>query len=1789
MKHDWIKQARTRLIVVLLSVIMVVTGSIYYLQQSKFLHENMRLYLEHTVELFSVISVNIFETKDASNIKDIIRQWGEGDNNIAAIRLINAQGQLIAHYENVETKIPGPGFKRRIEYGVNKFIDMEVIANYKSIHSQLNQLAMFLVINIVLMIAVLVYLLRRLAIGSIAGGNRYQIAELLDHMPVAVCLKDINGKLLTANQMYRDLYGNLSDQNNNEIENTKWDEIKVKLVDSNEVAEFEHYGAGKSQDEVYLNKYFPLETANGEINSIGNIIFDISDYKRTYKELENTTRMAWIFSEINSGVLRNRNEREWLQEVCRVLVEIGGYKLVWIGVAQKEGSKNIIPVADAGYDEGYLPRLGLTWDDVPRGRGPVGTAVRENKFCIIRDTLKDETFEPWRHDAVERGYRSVCAIPFDMPQAQAVLALYASETDAFNESEMRFLRNLINDISAGLQNIRFKSEAEKSQILLFSEKQKFEKIIHGIKAGVLLLDSETHILWANEIFKKWFGDESKLYGAPSYKVFNIIDPESQCPSLMSVKSHETQSRQVTVDLSNGNRKYFEIVSAPLFDEHGDVFQVVVLVQDVTARYLLEKETRDKEHRLNEAQRLAHIGSWEYDLSSKIFRCSDEALRIFELDKKVAEPSYRFYLNSIHPGDRDKVDKLYAESLENKQAYEVVYRLMLHAGTIKYVHERCETEYTDEGKAMRSLGTVQDITNQVKVEQALLESEDLFKQLVESTTAIPWEINPISWQFTYVGPQAEKLLGYPVSQWYTNDFWLGQIHPEDKDDVMLFFKNASENDSDRVVEFRMRTSDARYIWIQVIAKVIRHDGDIDRIQGFMFDITEKRNAEEMLRHSVKMDAVGKLTGGIAHDFNNQLGIVQGYLDFLDEFTRGQEKPHRWVGAASKAARRCIELSRKLLDFSRKNQVQAEPVNINSIFNKMNDLIERSVTPKIEVNYTLEDGLWVVELNAGELEDAILNLVLNARDAMPAGGVLSIRTQNYILDEGHSQYFTSLPAGDYVRIDIEDTGVGINKENKEHIFEPFFTTKAEGQGTGLGLAMVYSFVQRSGGEIIVHSETNEGACFHIYVPRYYIPADIKDVTALTNNIGLQAKGKGEIILVVDDEKELQELAIIYLEMLGYRTLKASSSVEALAIIESDESIDLLFTDVIMPGALNGYELAEKTLAIRPDIKIILTSGFTGNAIESDLYPHAQHAPLLNKPYSKLELSGLVNSILHKKDSESFLPARFVDDPVTGDEHNISIGYKPMDDEHDVMFSILNQYRHAVESNSVDFDAMSLLEKLITETRAHFMREEALMKACEYPHYHNHCQVHDMLIKMAEDLLAAYKNNPEVFDHIATINFLEHWLISHIMSMDKAYVSFVQGHEDDIDDVLSELTGFVNFIESNPVKPRLVVVDDEESMGALVCEVAETAGLDSVHYISANDFIFKLDEDIDFIILDLLMPDIDGVEMIRLLADKNSKAALVLISGVDKSVLHSAQELAFEHGLNVAGTLQKPFYPHELKKLLDGISADIAAKPSYVHVSSETNAIDTHDLLNGIRGNQFIGYYQPQISIKDMRIVGFEALLRWKHPERGLITPYHFIQLAESSGMIDEITWQLFEQIAYDWTSNGLDCSVSLNMTAGMFKDLSLPERFNEIGKKYSFSDNSQLILEVTESALMEELTKSLDSLTRLRMKGFQLSIDDFGTGFSSMMQLYRAPFTELKIDQSFVMRIDRDQEARTIVESTINLAHNLNMKVVAEGVETDAILRELQKFGCDIAQGYFFAKPMPIDEMMSWLRLWNERHS
>lgn len=382
------------------------------------------------------------------------------------------------------------------------------------------------------------------------------------------------------------------------------------------------------------------------------------------------------------------------------------------------------------------------------------------------------------------------------------------------------------------------------------------------------------------------------------------------------------------------------------------------------------------------------------------------------------------------------------------------------------------------------------------------------------------------------------------------------------------------------------------------------------------------------------------------------------------------------------------------------------------------------------------------------------------------------------------------------------------------------------------------------------------------------------------------------------------------------------------------------------------------------------------------------------------------------------------------------------------------------------------------------------------------------------------------------------------------------------------------------RVLIIDDDPRICRIMKRVADELGVESS--VTDNPELFEsanLSFEPNVIFMDLQMPKIDGIELLRKLAELHSSAAIILASGMDKSVIETTREFGKSLGLNMAGILQKPIDIDKTKEILEQ-HFEVSLKQS-----TKAIQITREELAQAIENDDLVVYYQPQVSFESGQVLGVEALVRWQHPDHGLLFPDTFIPLAEKhKELITPLTYRVLETALQDDVARretGFELNLSINLSARLLGDLSLPDQVEELLNSYHF-DHNRLLLEVTESGAMEEPSSTMDILTRLRLKNIQLSIDDFGTGFSSLVQLYRLPFTELKVDKSFVMNAMTSKEAAAISRITIELGHSLGLKVVAEGVEDRETYNWLKTIGCDIAQGYYLSRPIGADDFLGWLQ-------
>lgn len=394
-----------------------------------------------------------------------------------------------------------------------------------------------------------------------------------------------------------------------------------------------------------------------------------------------------------------------------------------------------------------------------------------------------------------------------------------------------------------------------------------------------------------------------------------------------------------------------------------------------------------------------------------------------------------------------------------------------------------------------------------------------------------------------------------------------------------------------------------------------------------DITQRKQAEAQLRQARKMEAIGQLTGGIAHDFNNLLAIIMGNLELLHERLTAQPRLLEYAQQALKAADRGANLTRRLLAFARRQPLLAQPTDLNKLILGMLDLMRRTLGVTIQIETSLAPDLEPTLIDTEQFETALLNLVINARDAMPQGGKLTLETANVVVDENYASTQEDLRAGPYIMLVVSDTGIGMAPAVLERVIEPFFTTKAPGKGSGLGLSMVYGLVKQSGGHFIIHSELGKGTSVHLYLPR--IQAKVAPLAEAPSATPVP-RGQGETILVVEDEVDVRQFAVKALHALGYETLQAGDAETALGLLDAAPRIVLLFTDIVLPGPMDGVRLAAEARRRRPGLPVLFTSGYTEHALVGN-GQLSEDVDLLTKPYRKADLGNKLRTLLGRRGNE------------------------------------------------------------------------------------------------------------------------------------------------------------------------------------------------------------------------------------------------------------------------------------------------------------------------------------------------------------------------------------------------------------------------------------------------------------------------------------------------------------------------------------------------------------------------------
>jgi PAS domain S-box-containing protein len=685
------------------------------------------------------------------------------------------------------------------------------------------------------------------------------------------------------------------------------------------------------------------------------------------------------------------------------------------------------------------------------------------------------------------------------------------------------------------------------------------------------------------------------------------------------------------------------------DEDDGIGGVLVVCRDVTKEYLAANALREREAELARVQQLGRIGGLEVDLRSGFGnRRSPEYLLIHGLPPAAADEPHEDWVQRIHPEDREATEKIFRDAVAGDVCdYSVQYRIVRPSdGETRWISVKSTIERDENGKAIRLVGAHTDVTEQVVADLALRQSEEQFRkladQLAELNATLAQRVEEKTrerdriWNVSQdllvvadrdgvwrtVNPAWTKTLGWSEAELLNRTSeWLE--HPDDGGLTRTEVNRLIQGNLTVKFEGRFRHKDGSYRWLSWTGVP-----DQDHIYAVARDVTAEKAAadrlkatEEALLQAQKMEAVGQLTGGIAHDFNNLLTGIVGSLDLLQtRLNQGRtENVARYINAAMTSANRAAALTHRLLAFARRQPLIPKSVDANQLVVSLEDLLRRTIGEAIDLEIAASDDLWCTLCDPNQLESALLNLAINARDAMPDGGELTIATANARIG-GLTAETPALLPGDYICIEVTDTGVGMSAEVAARAFDPFFTTKPIGQGTGLGLSMIYGFARQSNGHVTIDSRLGQGTSIKLYLPRHH--GDIAASHASAARAAEHA-ATGETVLVVEDEPVVRGVILEMLHEEGYRTLEAVDGTSGLRILRTNGRVDLLITDVGLPG-MNGRQLADQARETRPGLKILFVTGYAESVAISDafLQPGME---MITKPFDLDHLSRRVRAMV------------------------------------------------------------------------------------------------------------------------------------------------------------------------------------------------------------------------------------------------------------------------------------------------------------------------------------------------------------------------------------------------------------------------------------------------------------------------------------------------------------------------------------------------------------------------------------
>jgi PAS domain S-box-containing protein len=778
-----------------------------------------------------------------------------------------------------------------------------------------------------------------------------------------------------------------------------------------------------------------------------------------------------------------------------------------------------------------------------------------------------------------------------------------------------------------LAAVRDVTERKRAEEALRRSEQRFRDSFESAAIGMALVATDGRFLDANSSLCEILGySPDDLVSRTFQEITHPDDLDADLEYVRQMLAGEIASYQMEKRyFHRDGRIVWALLSVSLVkDGDGEPLYFVSQIQDISVRKQAQHALERSQAQLAEAQELAQICSWERDGDGAL-RWSDGVCRVFGFDPETGVPTEAQVLQRVHPDDRELVRGALEKARASSDPLEIEFRIVHPDGRVRWIHTRGRTVVGADGSVARRV-IAQDVTERK-------EAERRYRMLVEQLPLAMY-IRPLdmSKPNIYCSPQVEPMLGYPASEWETDSGLLARIvHPEDRDRVLYEAKRLRTTGEPVRDEYRYVTPDGRTVWVQDETYLVPDEnGEPAFVQGYLLDITERKQAEgdrdllrDELHRAQKLEALGRLAGGVAHDFNNMLTAIRGYSELLLDRLEPGSDAHGEAAEIKRATEQASALPQQLLAFGRRQSLEPKLVDLNQVVAATSALLRHLLTEAVELVTVPEATAPTTFVDPGQIEHALVNLALNARDAMPGGGTLTVSTRNADVDGGR-----------YVVLSVADNGSGMDAETRARVFEPFFTTKPQGQGTGLGLASVYGTVTQSDGFVRLDSEPGRGTTVELYLR--FAPSPLASVPEPSP----EPRRRLPTVLIAEDEDIVRRLAANVLSREGFHVVTAADGAEALRLYEDlGAPLDVLLTDVVMPG-VGGRELARRIRELDPALPIVFMSGYTGPAGGADLGA-LERSTFLQKPFSPRVL---VETVRRAIDEQPALTCLVADDHPT-----------------------------------------------------------------------------------------------------------------------------------------------------------------------------------------------------------------------------------------------------------------------------------------------------------------------------------------------------------------------------------------------------------------------------------------------------------------------------------------------------------------------------------------------------------------